>query len=320
MKRWLRAPPLHFVLLGALIFALDGRAPGSGAEVPAPEPLVIDAGRVAQLRADYVRRTGFLPGPDDLAALLEETIDEELLLREARALGLDRDDRSIRWRLVEKMRFLADDPGRDEASLLEEALELGLERDDPVVRRLLAEKLRLLARAAAPEPSQAELRDHFEATRARYREPERVDLWHVFLDGAGRDSEARRLAARLRAEQTAPEQAVARGDAFPLGHQHPGRAEGDLAKLYGAAFAAAVLALPPGRWSQPLRSPYGTHLVQVVARRPGRDARFESVRGQVRESLRAERGDAAVAALLARLRGRQPLRVEAPHGDGEGDA
>ena len=46
---------------------------------------------------------------EELAGLVEQEIDEEILYREAVAMGLDRDDLVIRRRLAVKMEFLTDD-------------------------------------------------------------------------------------------------------------------------------------------------------------------------------------------------------------------
>src|SRR3989304_6172287 len=101
--RWLRAPLLHFLALGALLYALDGRGQRPEAS-PAPRvsrEIVVTADQVRQLREDYARETGPPVTAADEAALVARAVDEELLYREALARGLDRGDRSVAWRLVE---------------------------------------------------------------------------------------------------------------------------------------------------------------------------------------------------------------------------
>lgn len=100
------------------------------------------------MRAAFTRETGTTPTPDDERALLRREIDAELLYREALALRLDRNDRSIRWQLVKKMSFFEGvEASPDDDALDRMARDPGFDRDDPVIRRMLVEKVRLLARA-----------------------------------------------------------------------------------------------------------------------------------------------------------------------------
>jgi len=99
---------VHFLVAGAILFAVTPSAPG-----PSPPAVVITAAQVAALEDDFTRRTGAAPTPGDQAALVRQAVDEEVLYREALARGLDRDDRSVRHRVVEKMRFLTARPDDD---------------------------------------------------------------------------------------------------------------------------------------------------------------------------------------------------------------
>jgi hypothetical protein len=92
MRLWLRSPVVHFVLIGGLLFAvraswrtLDGM-PTRRVERP---PIVLSAQRVRQLQADFVQRWGTKPTGDQLQALIQQALDDELLYREARVLQLD---------------------------------------------------------------------------------------------------------------------------------------------------------------------------------------------------------------------------------------
>src|SRR5262249_57391534 len=81
------------------------------APLPAtPRPMVvITAERLAQARAELGPATTSEPAPD-AQGLVERAVDEEILYREALAYGLGRNDPAVRFRLVEKMRFLVADP------------------------------------------------------------------------------------------------------------------------------------------------------------------------------------------------------------------
>lgn len=197
----LRQPAVHFVALGAALFAIQGRLPGRPVD-PAParrDPIVITATQLAEMREEFTQRTGLVPTAADEAALVDGTVEDELFYREALGRGLDRDDRSVQHRLVEKMHALGPEHDADPAALAREALALGLDRDDPIIRRMLIEKMRLLAAAtaAADDPGEAALQAFFAAHRDRYLAPARVSLRHVFLSARERGPRLARDAAAL---------------------------------------------------------------------------------------------------------------------------
>ena len=100
----LREPLLHFLLLGALLFA------GIAAAKAAQRPVVrIDAREIEQLAAFWALQAGRPPTRAELSAMIQERVEEELLAREAIRLGLDEDDMIVRRRLAQKMAFASQD-------------------------------------------------------------------------------------------------------------------------------------------------------------------------------------------------------------------
>jgi hypothetical protein len=321
---WLGRPLAHFLALGAALFGLDVWLRPSGELVErgeAPPPVVITAKRVEQIRADFVRNSGMQLTSEHREALIRREIDEELLYREALARGLDRWDRSIRYRLVQKMRFLKDAPEGAEEELHREALELGLGRDDVVVRRILIQKMRLIAGISGEgkEPTEAELREYLNRHRDKYLLPARVTLFHVFLSAQGRGSmlkrDAEALLRKLESDAIRPEHSERYGDLFPLGASVGSASRRHLEKLYGPIFAREVMMLPAGAWSGPVSSSYGLHLVWVETHEAARETSLDSVRSQISHRLRAERRDASAREFLERLRQAYTVRVEQPPED-----
>jgi hypothetical protein len=314
--RLLHAPLLHFVAGGALLFLLTRTVASDEGAPPAapPEPVVITAADVAQMRTAYAAETGLQPDDRDEAALVEKAIDEELLFREAVARGLDRNDRSVRTWLVEQMQILSDDSDATEDALYARALELGLDRHDLVVRRILIHKIRLLiGRVDEREASEAELRDWYDR-HASDALPERVSFWHVFLaaDARGATSlrHAERQLAALRERRPAPRDALREGDSFAMPSHLVAQSPAQLEKLFGTSFAAAVLASPEGAWSGPFASPWGLHLVFVERREAGTPPPFEQVRGRVLESWREAERARRLKETLQEMHRRYPLEVE----------
>jgi len=317
MPFW-RRPVFHFVALGAALFALDNALSSGRDEATASGPIVITAERVDALREEWLARTGRMPSARDLDALIDAEVDDELLIREARRRGYHRSDSVVQQRLLRNMQFVAGGGDATPDELLAQAYALEMDRSDLVVRRRLAQRVQLEVEEGArtPEPDEAELRAYMAAHPERFVQPERVTLTHVFLSrdrrGERLDDDARALLARLQSTDATPEDAEALGDPFLFDRTLAARSESDLAKTFGPGFAAASASLPAGRWSGPVASAYGTHLVYVHERTPAAPTPLSVVRGQVREAVLYERGAAALRAYLDALRARAEIAIELP--------
>jgi hypothetical protein len=177
--------------------------------------------------------------------------------------------------------------------------------------------MRLLAKGAsrAEEPSadalDRALAEYFERHRDEYVQPQHVSLVHVFLRGdAKREPEARELRARLVATSASPAQAAKEGDPFVAGSLLRATTHAGLVKVFGEELTTVVAALAPGQWSEPIRSPYGLHLVWVLDRSDARVPPLDEVRSQVLYAWRAERQRAYLEKMLAGIRAAYEVKVE----------
>lgn len=306
---WLRAPLLHFFAIGGALFALQ--AVFSGAAPVGQEPIVVTAQQLAQLEALARRELGRDPTSAELDGRINAWVDEELLLREARALRWHRTDPVVHMRLAQNQRFLLAGPDADDltdAELAERAFEVGMDRTDLVVRRRLAERMRLAISAAAldREPADEELARILADDPERYQRPALVQLTQVFLSRDRRGEGLAAAAAALRAEfiaaGTPPEEATDRADPSLVPARLPLSSERSLASRLGPGFAEAALRAPAGHWVGPIESAYGQHVVWVHRYIPARDPSIDEARRELRASWRAERERAALRDALATLR------------------
>lgn len=141
---WLREPLLHFVFLGALLFALD-HAVSSRAEDP--HTIVVSPAVDQEARQLFKASRNREPTADELAALRRTWLDNEVLYREGLALQVDRGDTAIRERVIFKALSVVD------------------------------------ANVKRPPASEQTLRDWFERNRAKYDEPMRFDFQEAVLAG-----------------------------------------------------------------------------------------------------------------------------------------
>ena len=284
----MREPLVHFVLFGALVLCVDmARGPsapatdspptsttapsGDGALAATPSaPVVVDDALIADLTRQLHDRLERPPTEAELNKAVEAWISEELLVREARRLGV--------------------------------------QRGDPIVRRRLAEKMAWLlgARDAAKDPTDAQLRALFERYRDAYRVTTQITLRQLFVRGRGEQSRVKAAGFIERLKAGAAPQSLA-GDPPPGGPVLRGRELQRLSARYGAAFISELDTIPVNRWS--LRpSNEGWHALVVLERRDGRALSFEEARVRLKSRWRASRRGQAKRDAVKTLRARAAVR------------
>ena len=102
------------------------------------------------------------------------------------------------------------------------------------------------------------------------------------------------------------------GDPLPLPNEYEAATEGDVARLFGREFPKKLSALPVGRWSGPVESAYGLHLVLVRKRTAGRLPPLKEVREAVLSEWRAAQRKELNANLQRLRRSRYAVTVQWP--------
>ena len=268
-------PLFHFALVGAVLFAahawLNPDAEGLGPEQPTVR---IGEGDVRWLTATWTRQWNREPTREELRGLVATLLEEELLAREARELGLDQNDTVVRRRLAQKVEFLVQDTAR------------------------------------LDEPTDDELRHFYDAHSDRFRTAGRVSFAHVFFGREGREDPAADARAAL-AELARPGVVSGQmGDRLSIDSEFRDADEQTVAALFGPAFAAAVMGLQPGAWTGPIVSGYGQHLVRVSRVAPPATRGFADARGEVLERWREAREREQRATFLAALLQKYAVTVD----------
>jgi PPIC-type PPIASE domain len=273
VKTFLREPLAQFLLLGAGLFFLYQAA--SPDPETAPSRIVVDAGQVARLAQQFERTWLRPPSPADLSGLIDGHVQEEILYREALALGLEKNDLIIRRRLAQKMEFLHEDPG---------------------VQR---------------EPTDAELQAYLDANEENFRAPARTSFRQVYLKPGRDGAETRARAEQLRVRLAANTRASGAGDTTLLPPALEEASDTEISQFFGEAFAKALKQVPVGAgWNGPIESGYGLHFVNVSARDPGGAPPLSAVRPAVEREWRAARRAQASEDFYATLRKRYTVTLE----------
>lgn len=104
----LKEPLLHFLLIGVGLFFLFSQL-NSDEEASDTQQIIVNKSKLELLSSVFMEENSIPPNDKEIQELLENYIREEVLSREAIAIGLDKDDRIIRHRLAQKMQYLFED-------------------------------------------------------------------------------------------------------------------------------------------------------------------------------------------------------------------
>lgn len=102
-RRWLREPLVHFLLIGALVFGVS-----TAIDSVRRESLTIAVTPTVRQTIEemFAEQNGRPPTQAELSPLLDAWVRNEVMYREALAMGLDKGDDMIRERIIHKMRVL----------------------------------------------------------------------------------------------------------------------------------------------------------------------------------------------------------------------
>lgn len=255
-RSFLREPLVHFLALGLAVFILHRLlAPAADQS----QQITVSDAQVLSMVQTFSRTWQRPPTESELDRLIDDYIRTEVYVREALALGLDRDDLIVRRRLRQKMEFV-------------------FNREPPT-------------RTA----TDAELELFIAAEADRYRSDSEVTFTHVFLDPARRGEKITDDAAALLRQLRSAGADVDPGDLgdpiMVLKRRWDNATRSEIVSLFGGSFAEGLLRMPIAQWSGPLPSAYGIHLVRVDALKSGDVPALSEIRERVEDDWRLDQQD-----------------------------
>lgn len=269
----LREPLMQFFVVGAALFLVYAWSDeGLGGESRSVDEIVVGEAEIAGLESHFRRLWQRPPSWEELQALVEGWVREEILYREGLALGLDQNDPVIRKRVAQKVSFISED-------------------------------------LLATDPSEGEVHEWFSTHRDDYVQEPTFSFRQILIDDGTDEARARAAASAMRDGLANGMEPQALGAATLLPYELSLASAGDVARDFGDGFAAELLAMPPGEWIGPVASAYGAHLVQLTARDPGRPMELAEVRSRVERDLVRARQDEANEAFLNQLRLRYTITI-----------
>jgi hypothetical protein len=277
IQRIIREPLLHFLLLGAGIFAFYNRLPNR--DQSERGRIVITQGKIEHLTTGFAMIWKRQPTSDELAGLVRDHVREEVYCREAMALGLDKDDTVIRRRLRQKMEFVSDDI------------------------------------AAQVQPTDADLSAYLGAHPEQFRVDPRFTFQQVYLNreqhGTNLARDTDQLKSRLPSDGKQAD-VSALGDSSLLESRFTRVSVREVAGQFGEKFANALMGLKPSQWIGPVESSYGLHWVWVSDKSEGRIPLLSEVRDAVRREWENTRRMEANEKVYQDLIKRYVVSIERP--------
>ena len=271
-------PLIHMLILGGLLFAVFLLLRED--ETDSEKIIMIRNSDVIQLIARWNAQFKRDPTEQELRSLVNSHIREEVLYREAKALGLDEDDVVIRRRLTQKLEFLFED---------------------------------LFSNI---NPTEEEIDAYFQENKANYQIPALVSFSHVYFSTEVRTPEEARVLAeqireKLNSSAQTSAQAAEQGDYIMLPFEFKDLTKDEIVNLFGkTAFSDSVFSEETGIWLGPALSAYGLHLYKVQHRSDARTPELTEVGEQVLNDLAQKRREEANELLFEEIRGQYVIEYE----------
>ncbi|KZL18382.1 hypothetical protein PsAD2_02606 [Pseudovibrio axinellae] len=249
MRRLFSEPLIQFMVLGLVLFV--------AVELVAPDQLYSN---------------------DRKQIIVDDTALTQYMQFQAKSFTPDNAEQKFASLAPAEQNRLAQDYVRDQV-LYREALALGLEKNDEIIRRRLIQKMEFIAKGFvedAKPPSESDLNAFFAANRSDYIDEAAISFTHIYLphhkeSATKAAAEAETLLPRLNKNKTTANEASEYGKRFHFNRSYQVRTKTLISSHFGESFAKAAFSLKPAdHWQGPIISQYGAHLLWVNASMPSR--------------------------------------------------
>lgn len=249
-RRLSREPLVHFLIAGAMLFAGYRMLNPEAHRRELPNRVEVSDDDVAQMTIAWAAQWQRAPTASEIRGLVEAKVREQVMYREAVALGMDKGDAIVIRRLAQKMDFLAEDM------------------------------------SSVPDPLTSDLRAWFDKNGDRFALPALISFRHLYFSfdhrAGNTKADAERVLVTLADKPASAADNESLADVFMLQDYYGDRSADQVASMFGGAFAAKLFALRPGSWQGPIESGFGWHLVWIDSVTPGRVPPFETIKGMVK--------------------------------------
>ena len=214
--------------------------------------------------------------------------------------------RQVDWLRIPAARFVDESPiGEDEIQAYYSANTALFQIPEQVRLEYLVLNVNDLAASATA--SDEELRRLYDSEQARFGQPERRKVRHILLPVPADEAKAQPVleeieAVRKRIQGGEPFEEVAKAVSKDPGSASKGGSLGEIEQgIMDPAFDQAAFSLAAGELSEPVRTRFGYHLIEVQEIIPARIKPFEEVRDSLRSEVAHQKAESLFYDLGERL-------------------
>jgi len=252
LNKILPDPIFHFIIIGGLLFALDGFF----LSTTNPKYLI----NIDQYRIDWIKNTSFkengnIPNRQVLSGLIHNDIKQEVFFREALSLNLEKDDVIVRRRLIEKFKFMLE----------------GMTNMSP--------------------PTEMQLSEFYRQNPDLFIQPERYSFTHYYFSTEEREHAKEDAEYSLKNylsinSNLKPTDSINKkiGDPFIMRYHYNNLNKTQISTNFGDEFTKNLTSQTVGNWTGPIESIYGWHLIKISDRRESNLPNF----GNIKEKIEIE--------------------------------
>jgi hypothetical protein len=226
MKKILKEPFFHFILIGIALFILYGMV---NKQSSSKNTILINDFDISSLISKWEMQWKRPPTEKELQNLINLNIKQEIFYQEALKMNLDHNDEIIKRRLSQKMKFLSNDI----ASLI--------------------------------EPTEEELQQYYKEHGDKYLTPTSYSLYQITFSPDKRKDNFKDAAETLKQFPDATfEEMKNWGDALPFPFYYPEITSIELGLQLGSKFPDGINDQELNKWVGPIPSGFGYHLVYIT--------------------------------------------------------
>jgi len=226
MKKILKEPFLHFILIGIALFILYGMV---NKQSSSKNTILINDFDISSLISKWEMQWKRPPTEKELKNLINLNIKQEVFYQEALKMNLDHNDEIIKRRLSQKMQFLSNDI----ASLI--------------------------------EPTEEELKQYYIEHADKYLTPTSYSLYQIIFSPDKRKDNFKDAAETLKQFSDATfEEMKNWGDVLPFPFYYPDITSNELGLQLGSKFSEGIKDQELNKWVGPIPSGFGYHLVYIT--------------------------------------------------------
>ena len=249
-KRIFLDPLTHFLLIAVLFFVVYSALNPEQADV---DTIVVTEARIEQLNNAFIKTWQREPTPKEINNAIHNFVLNEAYTREAKALGLDKNDNAIRKRLRQKMEYMLED-----MSVLN-------------------------------EPSDQDLKAYYQQNTDRYKTLASYTFEQVYISS---EKSPERLKAVIDEQLLKiANGGQPQGDSSMLAKNNK-LLEPLVERKFGEPIVIALQEAGVNEWAGPVRSSLGYHFILLKERVPAKVKAFETVVSEVKKDWQYQQNTA----------------------------